>query len=145
MTRTWCLGYATDEAQKLYEDVRSVYEQLYREMSLGTPVRRDQLRCCELFEALGHPTVGSDPHTESGYVHSLGHGVGLNLHESPVLRSAAPENETLQAGMVITLEPGLYYPEREIGVRLEDTLWARSDGVFEPLADFPMDLILPMK
>ena len=47
--------------------------------------------------------------------------------------------------MVVTLEPGLYYPERGLGVRLEDTLWARPDGVFEPLADFSKDLVLPMR
>jgi Xaa-Pro aminopeptidase len=145
MTRTWCLGYAPDEAQKLYDNVRSVYDQLYRELRLGAPARRYQLRCCELFEALGHSTVGSNPQTENGYVHSLGHGVGLNLHESPIMRAGAPESETLQPGMVVTLEPGLYYPERGLGVRLEDTLWVRPDGVFEPLADFPMDLVLPMK
>jgi Xaa-Pro aminopeptidase len=145
MTRTWCLGYAPDEALSVYQDVRQVYDQLYAEFRLGAPVGHYQRRCCELFEARGHPTVMSDPQTDSGYVHSLGHGVGLNLHEHPVLRSSAPDGNTLQAGMVVTLEPGLYYPERGLGVRLEDTLWARPDGIFEPLADFPMDLVLPMK
>ena len=47
--------------------------------------------------------------------------------------------------MVVTVEPGLYYPERGMGVRLEDTLWARPDGVFEILAEYPMDLVLPVK
>jgi Xaa-Pro aminopeptidase len=51
----------------------------------------------------------------------------------------------LVAGVVITVEPGLYYPERGMGVRLEDTVWVRPDGQFEILADYPMDLVLPVK
>ena len=46
---------------------------------------------------------------------------------------------------MITIEPGLYYPERGLGVRLEDTVWVRPDGQMEILAEFPLDLILPVK
>lgn len=145
MTRTWCLGYAPDLALKLYEDVRSVFEQLRGELSLGASARYMQLRCCELFEARGHPTQRSDPNSTDGYVHGLGHGVGLNIHEYPIMRAAAPENHRIEANMVMTLEPGLYYPNRGLGMRLEDTLWARPDGVFETLAEFPYDLVLPMR
>lgn len=145
ITRTWSLGYATDEVQKVYDDVRAVYDQLHSELRLGATARDYQVRCCELFEARGHPTILSDPNTQEGYVHGLGHGVGLNIHEQPNMGLATPESVKLEAGNVVTLEPGLYYPERGLGVRLEDTLWARPDGVFEPLAEFPMDLVLPMK
>jgi Xaa-Pro aminopeptidase len=51
----------------------------------------------------------------------------------------------LAPGVVITIEPGLYYPDKNLGVRLEDTLWVRPDGIFEVLADYPQDLVLPMK
>jgi Xaa-Pro aminopeptidase len=44
--------------------------------------------------------------------------------------------------MVMTVEPGLYYPERMMGVRLEDTVWMRPDGQVELLADYPLDLVL---
>jgi Xaa-Pro aminopeptidase len=145
ITRTWSLGYATDESLKLYEDVRAVYDQLYSEMMLGAPARSYQIRCCELFEALGHPTNLTNPNTTDGYNHGLGHGVGLYIHELPSMGFMTPENVVLEAGNVITLEPGLYYPERGMGVRLEDTLWARPDGVFEVLAPYPMDFVLPMK
>jgi Xaa-Pro aminopeptidase len=145
MTRTWSLGYATDAALKLYEDVRTVYDQLYAELKLGGLARGYQVRCCELFEARGHPTVLTNPNTTDGYNHGLGHGVGLNIHELPNMGNMTPETMTLEAGNVITLEPGLYYPERGMGVRLEDTLWARPDGVFEVLAPYPMDLVLPMR
>lgn len=145
ITRTWCLGYATDEALQLYEDVLQVYQQVRSELRLGDPTRKYQELTCDLFEARGHPTLRSHPGTQEGYVHSLGHGVGLHVHELPFFRSIAAEGQTLQPGVVITVEPGLYYPERELGVRLEDTVWARPDGVFETLADYPLDLVLPMR
>jgi len=51
----------------------------------------------------------------------------------------------LRPGMVITVEPGLYYPEQGMGVRIEDTYWMSPGGTIELLADFPYDFILPMK
>jgi Xaa-Pro aminopeptidase len=47
--------------------------------------------------------------------------------------------------VVVTHEPGLYYPERHLGMRLEDTLWVRPDGSLEILAEYPKDLVLPIK
>ncbi len=145
-TRTWCLGYAPDAVQKLYEDVKSVYDTVKAELKLNAPFVNSQVRTCELFEAQGHPTVLHQPTTEEGYVHSLGHGVGLNIHEKPFSSTFNPSpNDILAPGAVFTLEPGLYYPERGMGVRIEDTLVAKADGSFEILADFPKDLILPVK
>jgi Xaa-Pro aminopeptidase len=145
ITRTWCLGYATDEALALYEDVLAVYRQLRSELRLDQACRLYQERACELFEARGHATVRSNPQTQEGYVHSLGHGVGLHIHEEPFFRLNGPDSVRLAPGAVITVEPGLYYPDRKMGIRLEDTIYARPDGVFEPLADYPMDLVLPVK
>jgi len=145
MTRTWCLGYAPDEAQRLYEDVLAVYQQLRSHLRVGTLAKDHQALACDLFEARGHATLRSNPQTLNGYVHSLGHGVGLNIHEKPMLSLTASETQRLEPGMVITLEPGLYYPERGLGVRLEDTCAAVADGLFQPLVEFPMDLVLPMK
>jgi len=145
ITRTWCLGYATDEALALYEDVRAVYLQLRSELRLGQVCRLYQERACELFEQRGHATVRTNPQTQDGYVHSLGHGVGLHLHEEPAFRLNGPDSVRLAPGAVITVEPGLYYPGRKMGVRLEDTIYARPDGVFETLADFPLDLVLPVQ
>ncbi len=144
-TRTWSLGYATDEVQALYDLVREAYEGVFAEIKVGAPCRDYQLLTCELFEAHGHPTIQTNPRTTSGYVHSLGHGVGLQLHERPWLNSKAGIEEILQPGSVFTVEPGLYYPERGMGVRLEDTAWARPDGKIEILAPYPLDLVLPVK
>jgi Xaa-Pro aminopeptidase len=144
-TRTWCLGFAPDEAQKLYEDVLSVYRQVMNELRPGTKCRDYQLRTCELFEAMGHPTLKSNPQTEVGYVHGLGHGVGLNIHERPWFSMRATEEDILAPGTVVTVEPGLYYPDRGLGVRLEDTVWVRPDGKMEVPVEYPLDLVLPMR
>lgn len=144
-TRTWSLGYATDDVFALYENVRSVYDQIKRELTVNTPCAVYQQRTCELFEAQGHPTVLHHPETEHGYVHSLGHGVGLNIHERPWFGMNANEDDRLAPGAVFTIEPGLYYPERGMGIRLEDTLYVNPAGTFDVLAPYPLDLVLPMK
>jgi Xaa-Pro aminopeptidase len=71
--------------------------------------------------------------------------VGLNLHEQPLMVAHSGLDQVIAPGNVLTVEPGLYYPERGLGMRLEDTLWLRPDGEKEVLADFPMDLVLPMQ
>ena len=144
-TRTWSLGYATDEVSEIYQQVRTVFDTISSELQIGKPFGSYQTRTCELFEAMGHPTVLSKPETDEGYVHSLGHGVGLNIHERPFSGSSALAEDLLTPGTVVTLEPGLYYPSRGLGVRLENTVWVRPDGVFETLVDFPLDLVLPVK
>jgi len=143
-TRTWCLGYAPDEALALYEDVYAVYTQVMSELRCGEVCKTYQKRTCDLFEAQGHPTVQSAPRTQEGYVHSLGHGLGLEVHEAPWFGSAAAERNRLDPGVVVTIEPGLYYPERGLGCRLEDTVWVRPDGGFEVLAEYPLDLVIPL-
>ena len=144
-TRTWCLGYAPDDAQALYEDVLTVHQQIMAELRPNGLCRDLQRRTCELFEAQGHPTSCRQANLQEGYVHSLGHGLGLDVHEAPWFRASETNTDRLEPGVVFTVEPGLYYPERGLGCRLEDTVWARPDGTFEVLADFPLDLVLPVK
>ncbi len=163
-TRTWCLGYAPDDVQALYQDVLSVYHQVMAQLEVGAPFRRYQELTCSLFEAKGHPTIRSNPQTQTGYVHSIGHGLGLHVHERPGSGANANESDRLDPGVVVTIEPGLYYPDRGMGVRLEDTVrvrpgvrvapgvWDRPDAVvgsapgnFEILAPYPLDLVLPVK
>ncbi len=144
-TRTWCLGYAPDEAQALYENVLAVYRQIMAELKPNGLCRDLQRRTCELFEAQGHPTSCRQAGLREGYVHSLGHGLGLEIHEAPYFNTSPTNNDRLEPGVVFTVEPGLYYPQSGLGCRLEDTIWARPDGSFEVLADFPLDLVLPVK
>jgi Xaa-Pro aminopeptidase len=144
-TRTWCLGYAPDEVLKVYEDVLHVYQTVVSRLAPGKPCKEYQNLTCELFGKQGHPTIQSNPGTTDGYVHSLGHGLGLAVHEAPWFSLSMPGEDRLIPGSVFTIEPGLYYPERGIGVRLEDTYLAEANGTFTKLADFPMDLILPTR
>lgn len=144
-TRTWCFGHATDEALKLYEDVRHVYDTIMAELKIDTLCSTYQDRTCELFEQRGHPTVRQDPKTKVGYVHSLAHGLGLDVHERPTFGRNATAEDILRAGSVVTIEPGLYYPERGLGMRIEDAVYMRPDGKVEILAPYPLDLVIPLK
>lgn len=145
-TRTWSLGYATPEAQKLYDDVHFVYDTVVENLDLNVAFKEYQKLTCDEFHKLGHNTP---MHTEGilteGYVHSLGHGLGLNVHERPSSRHTASDDNILKPGVVITIEPGLYYPEKGMGFRIEDTYWVRPDGKMEILAEYPYDFVLEMK
>lgn len=141
-TRTWCLGHASEQAEALHGDVLQVYETVAAELRSGGSCREYQVRTCELFEAGGHPTVLNTPATTDGYVHGLGHGLGLAIHEAPGFSHLESNQDRLEPGTVFTFEPGLYYPEQGMGVRLEDTLYVRPDGEIEPLAEYPKELVL---
>ena len=144
-TRSWCLGYADDPTMKLYTDVKKVYDTVVNELKSGQLCKDYQNRTCDLFEEMGHPTIRSHPGTQEGYVHSLGHGLGLDIHEQPWFSTFAETNDRLIPGGVFTIEPGLYYPDKGMGIRLEDSYRVTSQGKIELLAQFPMDLILPVK
>ncbi|CAG1015603.1 partial putative dipeptidase PepE, partial [Anaerolineales bacterium] len=144
-TRTWSLGYATPEAQELFDQVKEIYDQLNSNFDLNAPFRNYQQMTCEYFEARGHQTLLHTKAPVEGYVHSLGHGVGLNIHERPFSNLMNGDDHRLAPGVVVTSEPGLYYPEKGMGFRIEDTYWVRPDGKMEILADYPYDFVLPMK
>ena len=78
---------------------------------------------------------GFRPDGMPGFSHSVGHGVGMSLHEAPSLR----ENRELEKGAVISVEPGVYDPEKG-GVRIEDLVVVREKG-FENLTDYPRSLV----
>jgi Xaa-Pro aminopeptidase len=141
-TRTWCVGYAPDDVLAAYQDVHDVYNGVLETLEMDTLFRKYQIMACEMFAERGHATIMSDSKTEEGYVHSLGHGLGLDVHEAPHSIHLESNQDRLRPGSVITIEPGLYYPDRDYGVRIEDTIWIRPDGKMEILADFPKDLVL---
>ncbi len=144
-TRTWSLGYATPEAQELYNQVKEAYDKAFENFDLNAPFKEYQKLVCEYFESKNHSTPLHTKAPVEGYVHSLGHGVGLNIHERPFSGLLVGEDQRLTPGVVVTSEPGLYYPEKGMGFRIEDTLWARPDGRMEILAEYPYDFVLPMK
>ena len=144
-TRTWSLGYANPEAQKLYDQVHEVYNKVLDNFDLNAPFKQYQQMVCEYFESKGHKSLLNTKAPLDGYVHSLGHGVGLNIHERPFSGLQIGDDHRLAPGVVVTSEPGLYYPEKGMGVRIEDTYWMRPDGKMELLAEYPYDFVLPMK
>jgi Xaa-Pro aminopeptidase len=145
-TRTWSLGYATPEAQALYDQVKEVYDRAVENLDLNASFVDYQRMTCEYFESKGHKTPLHTKAPLDGYVHSLGHGVGLNIHERPQSGlTLKDEDNILKPGVVITIEPGLYYPEKGMGFRIEDTYWVRPDGEMDLLAEYPYDFVLPMK
>jgi Xaa-Pro aminopeptidase len=145
-TRTWSLGYSTTEAAKLFDEVHRAYDLVVENIDLNVGFKEYQRLVSEEFRKNGHATpLDTEGVLVSGYVHSLGHGVGLNVHERPWSRHTAGDDNILRPGVVITIEPGLYYPEDGMGARIEDTYWVRPDGALEKLADYPYDFVLPMK
>jgi len=143
-TRTWSLGYATDETYRIYEEVRKVYRIVTEALESSKPFKNYQDLACDIFEAHGFTTIRKTPGTQSGYVHQIGHGLGLNIHEPPSSRTISSKLDYLFPGTVFTIEPGLYFPDDEIGVRLEDTFCVRTNGLIEKIVDYPLDLVLPV-
>lgn len=147
ITRSFTIGHADQEFEKLYSCVYDAQLAAIAEARVGMHGSELQKLACDHFEDAGHPTVRTDPDTTSGYVHSLGHGIGLEVHEAPFLRlqEVPDERNRLFEGSVFTIEPGLYYPERGLGVRLEDVVFLNSEGRAEILAEFPKFNVLELK
>ncbi len=144
MTRTFCLGYAPPEVEALYQDVLACQMRVKAALKVGEPTATYQQMACDFFRERGHPTIADDPKTERGYVHSLGHGVGLELHEPPSFYSYPGHQDFLRPGHVFTVEPGLYYPDKGMGCRIEDVLWIDEKGQVVNLTDYPYALVIPM-
>jgi Xaa-Pro aminopeptidase len=138
MTRTFCLG---DPPAELVEFHRLCLEALERSRETIRPgVRGAEVHrvVCELFQEHGYPTqLTKKPGEvlEEGFYHSLGHGVGLEVHEEPGLGRTGVE---LVAGDVLAVEPGLYRPGFG-GCRLEDLVLVTEDGC-EVLTNYAYDL-----
>ncbi len=144
MTRTFCLGYAPSEVEQAYQQVRECVAMLVEAYEPGAETWHYQQLACDFFEERDHPTVGSDTTAEQGYVHNVGHGLGLAIHESPRFSDTPDNTDVLSPGHIFTCEPGLYYPDRGFGVRLEDVIWIDDDEVVHNLTDFPKELVIEM-
>jgi Xaa-Pro aminopeptidase len=145
ITRTFCLGHAPAEVEKVYRDVYDCQAAAVAWYRVGAELRLAQRMACQFFEGQGHPTIGSDPKTESGYVHGLSHGIGLAIHEEPFSSDTPNNTVSLRPGHVFSCEPGLYYPDQGFGVRIEDVIAIDPDGVVHNLTAFPKELVIPVK
>lgn len=115
-TRTVWVGKASDEARKTYEAVREAQQAAVNAVRPGISVGEVDAAARKSLQRAG---LGKF------FTHSTGHGVGLEIHESP--RVAAGQKEILQPGMVITIEPGVYFPGKW-GVRIEDIVVVTAGG-----------------
>lgn len=134
MTRTFVRGHATAEAKKLFDDVLVAQERALSLIRDGVNGQDVHNAVVESFQKSGNEN-GEKNGKKVGFIHTTGHGVGLDIHELPRLgRQPSP----LEAGHVVTVEPGLYYPG--VGsVRLEDLVVVTEDGC-RNLNRFPKEL-----
>lgn len=116
MTRTLVLGEPSDWQ-------REVYELVYAAQKAGREALKPGVACADV-DAAARSVIEAAGHGEL-FVHGLGHGVGLRIHEAPGL--AKTGTGTLLGGVALTVEPGVYFPGRG-GVRIEDTLVVRDGG-----------------
>lgn len=116
MTRTVHIGRATDEERGVYDAVLGAQEAGVAAVRAGTD-------CGDVDEAAR--AVLRAAALDKWFTHSTGHGVGLEIHEGP--RLAAKQKQKLEAGMIVTIEPGVYMPGR-FGVRIEDMVLVRPRG-----------------
>jgi Xaa-Pro aminopeptidase len=140
MTRTYVVGDAPDELREYHRLCREALDRAVEGVRPGVEGSQLHRLTCEFFEAHGYPTqLSKKPGEvlEDGFFHALGHGVGLEVHEEPGLGRTG---ETLVAGDVVALEPGLYRSGFG-GCRLEDLVLVTDSGA-ERLTDFPYDLEL---
>jgi len=116
MTRTVAVGSATDEMRRVYETVLAAQKAGITAAAAGVTGRAVDSAARKVIEDAGYGDY---------FGHSFGHGVGVEIHESP---NASPRNETpLPAGAVISAEPGIYLPGK-LGVRIEDVIILKDDG-----------------
>ncbi len=116
MTRTVCVGEPRPPGARVYEVVRESQQAGVETVAAGIS--------CAAVDAVCRDVIGEAGWGEA-FLHSTGHGVGLDIHEAPSLSSRS--EEVLDAGEVVTVEPGIYLAG-EGGVRIEDTVVVTDDG-----------------
>jgi Xaa-Pro aminopeptidase len=144
VTRTFCVGHAPLDVRGAYNDVKECFDQVVAALKPGVPTHHFEEMACDIFEKRGHNTHRTDRTLPVGYVHSLGHGVGLKLHERPSINLSQANRDRLLPGSVVTVEPGLYYPDRGFGVRIEDTLYLDEDGQVHSLTNVAKELVVEL-
>jgi Xaa-Pro aminopeptidase len=137
MTRTFCRGDPTETVREWYDLTAEAKQAALRTVEPGATGEAVHAAACDVYEAAGLPTLRADPTAETGFIHSTGHGVGLEVHELPHVAENAGE---LRPGQVITIEPGLYDPEVG-GIRIEDIVVVTADG-YENLTDYDESLAI---
>lgn len=129
MTRTVAVDYATEEMEKVYNIVLRAQEAGIAAAKAGVTGSMVDKAARDIITAEGYGAC---------FGHSFGHGIGIDIHEQPV---AAPRiHKKLEAGNIISAEPGIYIPGR-FGVRIEDMLCITADGCLD-LTNAPKQLTI---
>ncbi len=127
-TRSFIKKGRDDKAYRMHESVLKAQKRVISEIKAGVTGSQLYQTACDSFNSDGFLTLReqkpTEPMLEKGFIHSLGHGLGLDVHEPPFLFSQPIE---LKAGNIITIEPGLYDPEGG-GVRIEDLVLVTEDS-----------------
>jgi len=131
ITRTFVKGKAPEQIQRMYRAVLDAQRMALRSIRHGARGRDIHESIQGLFGTRGFETGRIDGRMQ-GFFHGTGHGLGLDIHESPRVALAG---DVLRRGMVVTVEPGLYYWPAG-GVRIEDTVLVTKDGI-RNLTRFP--------
>ena len=129
MTRTVALGEPSAEMRKVYSTVLRAQNMCEAALAAGK-------NCCDI-DRLARDYIDSQGYA-GRFGHGLGHSVGIDIHEDPRLSPAC--HDTLKAGMVLTVEPGIYLPGVG-GVRIENTCLVKENGS-EPLTTAPKELVV---
>lgn len=129
ITRTVFLGEPEPEIRQLYYIVKEGQQRAYRKAFPGVKISSAENAVRDYFKEV---------ELEQYFGHSLGHGVGLEIHELPVVNKNT--KEVFVPGMVFTLEPGIYIPEVG-GIRIEDMAYMTPSGVFT-MTGAPKDMII---
>ena len=129
LTRVVALGRPVPEARAIYELVLAANRAGLEAVRAGVTGVEADAAARKVIQDAGHG---------DHFGHGLGHGVGLEVHEGP--RLSPVSEDTLEAGMVVTVEPGVYLPGK-FGVRIEDLVVVRPDGC-EILSSFPKEELL---
>jgi Xaa-Pro aminopeptidase len=123
ITRTVVRGRASPKVRRMFEAVKEGQEIAYRMIKDGVDGAAVHQAILASFEAQGFKTGEQDGRMQ-GFFHGTGHGVGLEIHEPPRVSGKA---DILREGMVVTVEPGLYYADAG-GMRIEDMVVVRQSG-----------------
>ena len=137
MTRTFCVGEPTETVREWYDLTERAKAAAFEVLEPGATGEDVHDAVCDVYEEAGLPTLRSDDRAETGFIHSTGHGVGLDVHELPRL---SPSGGELEPGHIVTIEPGLYDPEVG-GIRIEDIAVVTEDG-YENLTEYEQRLVV---
>ncbi len=137
VSRTILKGYASDAVMRMYQAVRESQAAGVKAVRHGIDAAKVHQKVSDVLSSHGFKTFVKNGHPQ-GFIHSTGHGLGLDIHEAPRVSRLS---NILKKGMVVTVEPGLYYEDLG-GVRIEDDVYVTQNGC-ENLVKIAKTFVIP--